>query len=596
MSAENVMEKDQVLRVSPSLVMGSGLNPRRVFSPAKLQEMAKSIFLKGVVVPLMVREIPDAEPGQPMYEAIMGETRMRSASMVLQGFTDTEGSSFAAMPDLLIPVLVNNIPDDEVLELMMTENLVRNDLRPSEEAHGYQHMMERAGLSAREVAARLGVDRRRVDRHLLLLDLPNEVIDRIDSEDLPLYVAQEALKVPAEWLNGDARMDALRLAEEAGSQAQAAALIEGRYLRPRREHEAWAAKETLEAVQKEFGSEVDVLDYEASRDLFPFGTTTLTPVTAADYAMGAVVPEAPAVRRVVADSWAELAAKYGAPVYVAVDGMMTPRSLVRPALVADAARVAHTHEVAVAGRSDLGGSKLWFACDFEVSKGDEVALMVLSGGGSLPAGFSSGAIYFVGDVELENGGCLFQLRESPDAVEMLPLKDAGAGSADGEHELRMAILDLERCPFGPPGGAVAMSSKLVDSQREDLEAAEAAAARVAKTTELLGLAAMAVRAEVEAGRGSDLMLAKTSRFVIACGVCEIPANEHPSNLLMVALEVRDEEPGESLFAGWEGVGETRAGIESFAVCCWLLYFLDTYEGEDVTECPQWLEVKAVYGV
>lgn len=594
-SEETVMEKDQVLRVSPRLVMGSGLNPRKVFSPVKLQEMAKSIFHKGVVVPLMVRE--NTEPGDgPVYEVIMGETRMRAASMVVQGFTDMEGSTFAATPDLLIPVLVNNIADEEVLELMMTENLVRNDLRPSEEAHGYQDMMARGRLSAREVAERLGVDRRRVDRHLLLLDLPNEVIGRIDSEELPLYVAQEALRVPAEWLGGDARMDALKLAEEAGSQERAAALIEARWLRPRREWALWTGDEMGARIEKEFGSEVEVLEYQVSRDLFPHGTTVLTPVTSKDYALGDVVPEAPEVRRVVDDAWVELAQRYGAPVYVAADGVMVPRALVRPGLVADAARVAHTHPLDVVGRSDLGGSKLWFSSDFEVESGDEIALMLMSADGRLPAGFSVGAVYFVGEVEAEEGEFLFQLRVSHDSVEPIALKDAGSGSPDGEHPLRMALLDLERCPFGPPGGAAAMSSAKVDAQRLDSDEAASALAKVAKTSELLGLAALAIRAEVAKSGGSDEMLAKTARFLFACGVCEIPANEHPSNLLMTALEIREEEPGESLFEGWEGIGDSRAGIESFAACSWLLYFLDTFQGDDLTTCPQWLEVKAVYGV
>jgi len=201
-----------ITQLSPTALSASALNPRKRFLQSSLVDMADSIRSKGVQVPLKARP-----RGGDAAEIIWGERRWRGAMLVYQGYDDAAGNHYAPQPDLLIPVMVEEMSDEEMFELMMLENLQRQDLAPSEEGAGYARMMEDWGLSTRDVSARLGVPQSRITRFARLLHLPVSVRDRVDAGDLPLYVALEALRVPAEWLGGDARLEALRVAEEAGS-------------------------------------------------------------------------------------------------------------------------------------------------------------------------------------------------------------------------------------------------------------------------------------------------------------------------------------------------------------------------------------------
>jgi hypothetical protein len=71
--------------------------------------------------------------------------------------------------------MVRPLTDDQVLETQVVENLQRDDLTPLEEAEGYEHLMQHTGLSADEVAAKIGKSRSYVYAKLKLLDLCQEV-------------------------------------------------------------------------------------------------------------------------------------------------------------------------------------------------------------------------------------------------------------------------------------------------------------------------------------------------------------------------------------------------------------------------------------
>lgn len=582
-----MMEKDRVWRVSPEGVFGSRLNPRKRFKVEKVLELADSIRVHGVIVPLKCRPLVNTEDD---LEVVYGESRLKGARLVWEGYTDGEGTVWPANRELLIPVMVEELDDKTVFELMMIENLLREGLSPSEEAAGYLRMQVEFGLSAREVSERLGVPRRRVDKRLALLDLPDSVLEGIDGGSVPLYAAAEALRVPAEWCGGESRMEALGLAVDAGSEARAHDLIEARYLRPWREAERWGSEEFRDEVRSEYGSEVQFLDYGDCRELFPVGTTALTAVTAGQYVEADVVPEPPAVHGWVDDSWRELAERYGAPLYVACDGAMTPVLLARRDLVAEAARVAHTYRLSVV--EDEGG--LFFRAgespdDTWVPDVEgQVAFSVLSHGGRLPEGFSPGRVYFVNVVD----GLGFRVAEALFAAEPLALKDEGEGVRD--HPLRMAVLDLSQCPFLPVEGRIASDAARLESKAAQVEVDKALVAKAAKAAEMVAGLELAIRNEVAKGKGSDVLLAKAARFAIAAGEQGLSGNDHPGHHVMLALEKGED--GDLIFSAWEDVGVSRAGIESFCVCMWMLYLLDLWEGDDLRECPQWKEAAAVYGV
>jgi ParB family chromosome partitioning protein len=569
----------EITLVSPPELSPSSLNPRRRFLQGRLVEMADSIRAKGVLQPLKARRTADGR-----LEIVWGERRWRGATMVYQGYEDAEGNKYAPVADLRIPVMVEVMSDAEVFEVMMLENLEREDLAPSEEAAGYQRMMEVYGLSQAEVSRRLGVPSSRISKLLPLLDLPNAVMSRVDDGDLPLYVAQEALRVPAEWNGGESRMEALRLAEEAGNPARAHELIESRWLRPAREAAAWESDESLAALREMWGPSLERLPYRLCREIFPAGITSLTAVTAGDYVGAEEVPKPPTVHYEVSMTWRELATTYGAPVYGACDGAMGRRLLVRRDLVAEAVRSAHTQEVEVV---DHEGGRAFSVEGAHVSAGDRVALMRFSHGSELPQGYVAGRIYSIAWTEVTETGQVFALADVTGSVP-LPLHGPGAG--------RVALLDVSRCPFLPLEGRTAVEAVRQESAEREASAEATARARRAAMMDMVGRAEMAIRGESGTGRrkaAANALLAKAVQFLAVAGAVGLSHEAHPGNRLMVLLDKPEDEG--STFSGWAGLGEDLPGSESFAVCCWLLYFLEDHEG-DLERCEQWAEVVRVYGV
>ncbi len=143
-------------RVPVSRVRPSALQPRRDFPAESLRELADSIREQGILQPLVVRT-----QGEHL-ELIAGERRWRAAQ--LAGLTE-------------VPVVVREADDTTALELMLVENLQREDLNPMDEAQGYSELMTRFSLTQEAVATKVGRSRAAVANALRLLRLPSEVQD-----------------------------------------------------------------------------------------------------------------------------------------------------------------------------------------------------------------------------------------------------------------------------------------------------------------------------------------------------------------------------------------------------------------------------------
>ncbi|WP_114966981.1 ParB/RepB/Spo0J family partition protein [Alkalilacustris brevis] len=145
------------LRVPVEKIVPNPAQPRRHFSPEALEELASSIRSKGIIQPLIVRQMPD----QPdIYQIVAGERRWRAAQM-------------ARLHE--VPVLVRTFSDSEVLEIAIIENIQRADLNPIDEAQGYHQLMERFGHTQQKLAEALGKSRSHIANLMRLLQLPEEV-------------------------------------------------------------------------------------------------------------------------------------------------------------------------------------------------------------------------------------------------------------------------------------------------------------------------------------------------------------------------------------------------------------------------------------
>lgn len=134
--------------------------PRKVFEPEALQQLADSIAVHGVIQPLLVRPLTRDAFGHQAYEIVAGERRWRAAQK-------------AKLHD--VPVVIQELTDHETLEVALIENLQRQDLGPLEEAEGYQRLMDEFRHTQEALAQRLGKSRSHVANMLRLLKLPPNV-------------------------------------------------------------------------------------------------------------------------------------------------------------------------------------------------------------------------------------------------------------------------------------------------------------------------------------------------------------------------------------------------------------------------------------
>jgi ParB family chromosome partitioning protein len=147
-----------VERLSPN-----PFQPRSSMDEARLDELAASIRVSGLVQPILVRRQGDG------YQIIAGERRWRAAQKA--------GLS-------RVPVMVRDVPDVELLELALVENIQREELSALEEAQAFHRLQEELRLTQEQIAQKVGRDRATVANSLRLLRAPREVRELLAAGEL----------------------------------------------------------------------------------------------------------------------------------------------------------------------------------------------------------------------------------------------------------------------------------------------------------------------------------------------------------------------------------------------------------------------------
>ncbi len=156
---EPIVEKgEKILYVPIGQVKPNPFQPRVDFEPQALEELTQSIKEKGILQPVLVRQVGE------QYELIAGERRFRAASAL--GIKD-------------IPVIVKNVEDIDSLEISLIENIQRQSLNPIEEARAYQYLIDKFQLTQEKVSEILGKGRATIANTLRLLKLPLEIQEEI---------------------------------------------------------------------------------------------------------------------------------------------------------------------------------------------------------------------------------------------------------------------------------------------------------------------------------------------------------------------------------------------------------------------------------
>ncbi len=140
--------------------------PRKHFDQEALDDLAKSIRMHGILQPIVVRPVANEERA---YEIIAGERRWRAAQLV-QMHT--------------VPVVLQYLDDETVLEIALIENLQREDLTPIEEAKALKKLMDIHGHTQEKLSATIGKSRPYIANVLRLLQLPPKVQTMVEEGEL----------------------------------------------------------------------------------------------------------------------------------------------------------------------------------------------------------------------------------------------------------------------------------------------------------------------------------------------------------------------------------------------------------------------------
>jgi ParB family chromosome partitioning protein len=139
------------------LIHTSTLQPRQAFDDDTIEALAQSIRSSGMLQPILVRRHPK-RAGE--FEIVAGERRWRAAQRAQLH---------------VVPAVVRELSDRQLLEIAVVENVQRQDLSPLEEAGGYRRLIDDFGHTQEELAAVIGKSRSHIANLLRLLNLPEAV-------------------------------------------------------------------------------------------------------------------------------------------------------------------------------------------------------------------------------------------------------------------------------------------------------------------------------------------------------------------------------------------------------------------------------------
>ena len=167
----NNVESIHIERIVPNRYQ-----PRQVFEPNKIRELAESIEEHGLLQPIVVRPIEE-----DMFEIIAGERRFRALQSLHKPQAD---------------VIIRHMNDEETAVVALIENIQRENLSVVEEAEAYKKLLEIGDTTQSELAKSLGKSQSFIANKLRLLKLAPNVIKRLREGKITERHARAVLVLP----------------------------------------------------------------------------------------------------------------------------------------------------------------------------------------------------------------------------------------------------------------------------------------------------------------------------------------------------------------------------------------------------------------
>ncbi|EUJ26166.1 hypothetical protein MFLO_14467 [Listeria floridensis FSL S10-1187] len=170
--------KQHVEEIALDQIVPNQFQPRTIFNQEKIEELAETIKIHGIIQPIVVRKLEEGG-----YEIIAGERRYRAASHL-------------KLP--VIPAIVQDFSDDASAAIALIENLQREQLTPIEEAAAYQSLLEMNGVTQEALAKQVGKSQSAIANKLRLLKLPKPIQEAVLAKDISERHARSLLALDGE--------------------------------------------------------------------------------------------------------------------------------------------------------------------------------------------------------------------------------------------------------------------------------------------------------------------------------------------------------------------------------------------------------------
>jgi ParB family transcriptional regulator, chromosome partitioning protein len=160
--------------------------PRTRMDEGALYELAESIKAQGIMQPILVRQLDEADAAKHI-----GEGRKRAIYEIIAGERRFRAAKLAGLDS--VPVLVRDVPNEAAAAMALIENIQREDLNPLEEAQGLQRLIKEFGLTHETAAQAVGRSRSAASNLLRLLNLADPVQTMLMAGDIDMGHARALL-------------------------------------------------------------------------------------------------------------------------------------------------------------------------------------------------------------------------------------------------------------------------------------------------------------------------------------------------------------------------------------------------------------------
>lgn len=210
-------------RVDIQQVIPDPKQPRTEFDIDAISSLAANLKAKGQLHPIHVRWSEEAE----RWVIVSGERRWRAAQ-------------HAGLPTVDCFFHEQPLSNSQILELQLIENLMREDLRPVEEAKAFQSLMDLNNWNGKQLAEALQIPASKISRSLALLDLPAEYQQQVDTGQIAARTAYELSR-----LVNDTDRDELAAQSAEGKLTPAEAAVAVRKKQTRRAAKTQTVRQTF---------------------------------------------------------------------------------------------------------------------------------------------------------------------------------------------------------------------------------------------------------------------------------------------------------------------------------------------------------------